>query len=112
MTVSELQSSTGWQAIEPGPAGVAVTSGYTSDLLSDVMAHAPEGSVLITIQGHRNTVAVATLCGIRAIVLCHDRPAPEDMRQAARQEGIAVLSTPEDQFSATVTLARLLTRTG
>lgn len=108
MTLSELQSNTGWRVIEPGPAGVPVTSGYTSDLLSDVVAHAPEGSALITIQGHRNTVAAAALCGIRAIILCHDRPVPEDMRQAARQEGIAILSTPADQFAATVTLARLL----
>ena len=36
-----------------------IQNGYTSDLLSDVMGNAPEDSVLITIQAHKNTIAVA-----------------------------------------------------
>jgi len=44
-----------------------VSGVYTSDLLSDVMAHAKDGQALVTIQAHKNTVAVATLVGLPLI---------------------------------------------
>ena len=62
-----------------------VSGGYTSDLLSDVMAHAEEGSILITIQAHKNTVAVAVLKDLAAILVCSNRPVDEDMLEAARE---------------------------
>ena len=85
-----------------------LTDGYTSDLLSDVMANAPADSVLVTIQAHKNTVAVATLAGIRALLICNSRPIPEDMIEAARKEGIAVFSTPENQFTASARIYGLI----
>jgi hypothetical protein len=75
-----------------------VESAYTSDLLSDVMANAGDATVLITIQAHKNTVAVASLNDIRAIVVCNDRPIPEDMVNAAADEGIAIVVTSRNQF--------------
>ena len=90
----------------------AVACGYTSDLLSDVMAHAPSGAALVTIQNHRNTVAVATLVGIRAILICHDRPVPAEMIAAAVAERIALLRTPLGQFQATCRLSAALSTAG
>ncbi|MCL2834601.1 MAG: hypothetical protein FWD78_15635 [Treponema sp.] len=78
---------------------VPVTGAYTSDLLSDVMAHAREGGALITIQAHKNTVAVATLVNVSCIIICNNRPLPADMLAAAAEERIAVLVTGENQFS-------------
>ena len=78
-----------------------ISSGYTSDLLSDVMANAGEISVLITIQAHRNTVAVASLTDIGAIVICNDRPVPQDMIEAARAQRIALFTTAANQFITT-----------
>ncbi|HUK76733.1 MAG TPA: serine kinase, partial [Thermoleophilia bacterium] len=43
-----------------GGADAEVTAGYASDLLSDVLANAPEGGVLVTLQVHLNVVAVAS----------------------------------------------------
>ena len=37
-----------------------VTSGYVSDLLSDVLAHADEGTLWVTLHIHQNIVAVAS----------------------------------------------------
>ncbi|MFO7849588.1 MAG: iron-sulfur binding hydrogenase [Spirochaetia bacterium] len=85
-----------------------ITAGYTSDLLSDVMGNAPDKSVLITIQAHKNTVAVASLAGITAIVLCNGRTIPDDMREAAENEGISLLGTEKDQFTASAVIAREL----
>ncbi|HUX11892.1 MAG TPA: hypothetical protein VMW87_02640 [Spirochaetia bacterium] len=75
-----------------------ITAGYTSDLLSDVMANARASSVLITIQAHKNTIAVATLTEIGAVVICNSRPVPADMVQAARDERIALFTTKANQF--------------
>jgi hypothetical protein len=85
-----------------------LTGAYTSDLLSDVMAHAKDGGALITIQAHKNTVAVATLVNIAMIVVCNSRPIPEDMIESARDEGIAVVRTGENQFTVSGRLYALL----
>ena len=90
------------------PAGeVAVQAVYASDLLSDVMGHAPPESLLITVQNHVNTIAVCTLADIRAVLVCHGREIPDEMLTAARREGIALLRTPLDQFHAACRLAAL-----
>lgn len=100
MKITDLTDKLGYEPLwEPLPEG-EIRAGYTSDLLSDVMGNAPDDSVLITIQAHKNTVAVATLAGINSIVLCNNRPAPEEMIEAAREEGIALIRTGENQFTA------------
>lgn len=70
----------------------------TSDLLSDVLANGRDATVLVTIQAHRNTVAVASITGIRLIVICSNRPVEPDMIDAAAQEGIGILRTSLSQF--------------
>ena len=84
--------------VQPEFEDTEIATCYTSDLLSDVMANAGDATVLITIQAHKNSVAVASLNDISAIVLCNDRPVPEDMREAAAEEGIAILVTAKNQF--------------
>ena len=85
-----------------------VSDAYTGDLLSDVMGNAPSDSILITIQAHKNTVAVASLAGIKAIVICNQRSTPPDMLQAAKEEEIAVFTTADSQFVASCKVAVLL----
>lgn len=84
------------------------SQGYTSDLLSDVMGNAEADSVLITIQAHKNTIAVATLSDLRAIVLCNGRKAPDDMLKAAEDESIAIYQTEDNQFVASWRIKGLL----
>ncbi|MBL7006725.1 MAG: iron-sulfur binding hydrogenase [Spirochaetia bacterium] len=91
---------------------IEISSGYTSDLLSDVMGNAQENCALITIQGHKNTVAVASLIGIRTIILCNNRKAPEEMIAAAKEHAIALYSTADTQFTASWKLAHLLEHNG
>ena len=84
-----------------------VNFAYASDLLSDVMGHCGDESVLITIQNHLNTIAVCTLAGIEVIVICHGRPVPEDMKAAAEREEVAIVTTTMSQFQASVALRSL-----
>ena len=108
MTVDRLIQIPGTECLLPAPADAEITAAFTSDLLSDVMAHAAENSVLITIQAHQNTVAVATLAGIRAILACSSRPVPAVMLAAARKESVGIFRTSLNQFDASVAVHQLL----
>jgi hypothetical protein len=107
MTVADLETRLGCTPLVPYTDG-PLTAAYTSDLLSDVVAHAPQDSVLITLQGHKNTVACASLAGVKAIVLAGLGQAPDDMLAAARAEGIAVFASPLRQFDLSWRTAQLL----
>lgn len=109
MKVAELANLPGFETLQAEGDDAELTGAYTSDLLSDVMAHAPAGGVLITIQAHTNTIAVATLVGLRAVILCNQRPVPEDMLAAARRERIRVYRTAANQFQTSVLLHQRLT---
>lgn len=108
MKISDIHALENYTCLQGEYEDAEITAGYTSDLLSDVMANAEEGSVLITIQAHKNTTAVASLVGINAIVVCNNRPAAEDMLAAAKDEGIAVFQTPENQFKTSSRIAQYL----
>lgn len=106
MTLEEIVSKTGGTVSVP-VEGAAAESVYCGDLLSDVMGHAGEGCVLVTIQNHLNTIAVCTLVGCEIVVLCHSRPTPPDMAEAAAREGVAIVSTPMSQYEAALALSQL-----
>lgn len=106
MLLSELTEKISGTIVVDKPEAV-INSAYTSDLLSDVMGHCGDESALITIQNHLNTIAVCTLAGIEVIVICHNRPVPDDMKAAAEREEVAIVTTPLSQFAASVALRDL-----
>lgn len=107
MKISELETL-GFTCLQDQFEDAELVGGYTSDLLSDVMANLKEGQALITIQAHKNTIAVASLSGAAAVVFCHGRSAADDVVEAAANEGIALFTTPDNQFEATVKVALAL----
>lgn len=104
MTLQDVIAAGGLESVLVPDGHVEVTGAYTSDLLSDVVAHCPEGAVLVTVQNHKNSVAVCTLVGAPAIVVVHSREIPQDMLDVARREGVALLRTSEDQFNVSCRL--------
>ena len=62
MTVRELATQLKLEVC-CGAAGLdkEIKGGYTSDLLSDVMGNAREGNIWITLQTHKNIMAIASL---------------------------------------------------
>jgi len=106
MTLTEITEKIRGRIVVDKP-NCTVSSAYTGDLLSDVMGHCGDESVLVTIQNHLNTIAVCTLAGVEAIVICHDRPVPDDMKAAAEREEVAIVVTPLSQFAASIALAEL-----
>ncbi len=108
MKLSEMATHANWASLQPEFVDSEVEAAYTSDLLSDVMANAHDADVLITIQAHNNTIAVASLAGIKGIVICNDRSIPEDMLASAAKEKIAIFRTSQNQFQTSQTVANAL----
>ena len=108
MKITEIASALDAEICQSAFNDVDTRGAYTSDLLSDVMANAKEGGALVTIQAHKNTVAVASLVNISVIIICNSRPLPPDMLEAAKDEGIAVIRVKENQFTVSGKLWGLL----
>jgi hypothetical protein len=108
MTIRETAAIIGAEIVQDDFEDAPLRGAYTSDLLSDVLARATEGDALVTVQAHKNTVAVAVLKHIPVIIICNSRPIPQDMEDAAREQHIALLRTGKSQFTLSGELYHLL----
>jgi serine kinase of HPr protein (carbohydrate metabolism regulator) len=87
---------------------VDVTGGYTSDLLSDVIANSNEGNLWITLQIHQNTIAVARLKDLAGIIIVNNREPDEDTLKKANEENVPVLCSQEMAFEISGKLYELI----
>ncbi len=108
MTIKDLMALKELKMIQKDFSDTPLCGGYTSDLLSDVMANAKAGSVLITIQAHINTIAVARLVGISAIIIANNREILDDMLLVAKKEKIAIFQSSLNQFDLSVLIGNLI----
>lgn len=74
-------------------SGITPTGGYSSDLLSCVMAGAKSGHIWITLQAHLNIVAVASLTEVSAIIITEGATPDQDVIDKANEQGVPLLST-------------------
>jgi hypothetical protein len=77
-----------------GGLDVEVSGGYAADLLSCAMAGARRGNLWVTLQGHLNIVAVATLGDLAGVIVTENKPLAADALAKADEEGVPILSTP------------------
>ena len=75
-----------------------VTGGYSSDLLSDVLANSEPGNIWITLQIHQNIVAVATMKDLAGIILVNGREPEKDTLEKAEAENIVIMVTELSTF--------------
>lgn len=74
-----------------GKLDTEITTGYASDLLSDVIANSKDGDLWVTLQIHPNIVAVASMKGISGIVLINSREPEEDTVKKAEDEQMPIM---------------------
>jgi predicted transcriptional regulator len=79
-------------------SSVHVSQGYTSDLLSCVMAGAQHGGLWVTLQAHINIVAVAALLELAAVIITENATPDANTLAKANQEGVVLLSTDKPTF--------------
>ncbi len=85
-------------------AGITPTGGYSSDLLSCVMAGAKKGYIWTTLQAHLNIVAVAALNDVAAIIITENAQPDTASISKANQQGVILLSTPQPTYDVNGTL--------
>jgi hypothetical protein len=109
MKISELVTRLGL-TIYGGKNGLdrEITGGYTSDLLSDVMGHANAGKIWITLQTHKNVLAIASLKELAAVVVVKGYLPEADMLLQSDIEEVPVLGTAEEAFEISGKIYKLL----
>jgi serine kinase of HPr protein (carbohydrate metabolism regulator) len=111
MKVNELVEKLGLKVFS-GKEGLdrEIEGGYTSDLLSDVMGHADAGQLWITLQTHKNVMAIASLKDLAAIILVKDFEPETDCIAQSEEEGIAILGTSDEAFEISGKIYNLLNK--
>lgn len=110
MTSKDLRTISEFTEVLAGDEQAPISGAYVGDLLSDVMGNAESGELFITIQAHKNSIAVASLVGMPAIILCNSRKASSEMIEAAKEHKIALFESEKTQFEAALLVAKLLSR--
>jgi len=77
---------------------VDIGAGYASDLLSDVLANAPRGGVLVTLQVHLNVIAVASHAELSAVIFTAGRAPDDDVIAKAVAEEVHLYGSSSDTF--------------
>jgi hypothetical protein len=77
-----------------------LTGCYTSDMLSDVLAHASPDMLWVTIQTHRNVISCALAKDIGAVLFTCGRKPDQAVLAEAAAEGVVLLSTKQTTYEA------------
>jgi len=81
---------------------------YVSDLLSDVMGNAEMGNVWVTLQTHKNVMAIASLKELACVILVKGLTASDDTMEQSNEEGIPFLSTEMQTYETVGKIYQLL----
>ena len=108
MTVSELSKKSGFRALAMPDPEREITGVYVGDLLSWVMGRANEGDLWLTIMTNVNVIAVATLAGAAAVLLCEDCKPDAELIALANEKGINLLLTDRRIYEACLAVGELL----
>lgn len=68
-----------------------ISGGYSSDLLSDVIANGKAGDIWITLQIHENIVGVASMTDLLGIIIINGRQPEEGTIEKAEEEDIPIM---------------------
>ena len=101
MTLKEIAARLRLRHLTPelsADASPDVTDGHVSDLLSDVLAHAPRDGVLVTQHLHMNVIAVCVNAGLTAVIFAADREPEEPVRRKAVEEGVQLYASAASGF--------------
>lgn len=85
-----------------------VTGCYVCDLLSDVMGNSKEGQIWITLQTHKNVMAIASLRDLAAVILINGLKPDAETEAQSEHESIPILGTKATAFETAGRLYELI----
>lgn len=91
MTAEKIASACGLTPITLKNPDAPIDKVYCCDLLSIVMGRAPANCAWVTVMGNMNSVAVASLAEISAIILADGIKPDENALRKAEENGINIL---------------------
>ncbi len=104
MKISEIVEKTGLEALN-AYEDAEVPGVYVSDMASDVITGAKAGSVLVTLQTHKNFIAAANLVDAGMVVFAHGKRPADDVIALADRVGLPLFTTPDDTWTYALKLA-------
>ncbi len=96
-----------WAVLSAGEE-TEITGGYCGDLLSWVMGRAEAGQVWFTIMANLNAMAVASLVGFAAVVICNDAEVPDAVVEKAKEQGICLMTAATPIYEAATMFCRFI----
>ena len=97
MTIYELAEKLNLKSLNKA-GDLEVTGAFSSDLLSDVVGNTSESNILLSVQVHKNIVAVASLVGLSAVIITSGRIPDQSVLDAAAENELNLLSSEESTF--------------
>lgn len=89
------------QATSLNVPDVEVQTGYVSDLLSNVMGQAAENYIWVTMQGHPNIAAIASLLSLACIVVAGGASIDAETIERANENEVLIFKTEDSSFEIT-----------
>ena len=77
---------------------------YISDMVSDVIANAKAGNLLVTVQIHNNVIAAANLVDICGIIVTQGKQPTEDVVKMAEKAEITIYTTALNRWQVATKL--------
>ena len=108
MTVSEFSKQNGIRVLAMPSPDREIAGVYVGDLLSWVMGRANEDDLWLTIMTNVNVIAVATLAGVAAVLLCEDCVPDADLIALAKEKGVNLLVTERRIYESCLHVGALL----
>lgn len=99
MNVAQLAGLPGITALQISEGDRLVSEVYCCDLLSWAMSRAPENGVWVTVMSNLNTLAVASLCDVSAVIIAEGASVEEALVNKARQQGLNLLRCDASIFA-------------
>jgi len=103
MKLKEIADKLGLESLTPVPDH-EVEGVYISDMISDVIANAKAGNLLVTVQVHANAIAAANLVDLCAIIVAQGKRPADDVLKMAAKARIAVFSTALNRWQVATKL--------
>lgn len=108
MKANELLQKCGLTLAVNGDPEKEITCSYCCDLLSIVMGKAPAGCAWVTVMGNMNSVAVASLAEIGAIILADGIKPDANAIKRAEENGINIYLSDKPVFDTALEIHKEL----
>ena len=101
MTLAGAMAALKAECVVAAPDDQALVGGcFAADLMSDVLAFARPGSLLLTGLTTDQTIRTAAIKRLLAVVVIEGKEVGADMLEAAREQGLPVYRTPLSKYES------------